>query len=416
MEDPPAGKDDAKPAVKKESSHAAFAKMENVVDKLKVLNYEELWCQAKGAGPLSRWHFAMPAANASVQFALFLDISSWLMTVATDDPTFFRIDKFDDPNTSVNKMMLSLRKLEFGLDFPASKLKTANGDAVVDVLDFLTDKALSAKDFQWGKPIYAEENDMEEAEADDEADVGEIVDDVDVVEEQDAIFSEAAEVGEASIEQSTHQMIAGSIDPVDWQAELERVGPRLKVSAGVGGKEWRAHIQQTRKHEATIQVVLPDARGQLEAMGSQVKEAVEKVRTKEKYINAQFESLKAEYSQVKEHLRGVETQHGSITGNVNDLTSMANSISEQLDEVKSTMSDRSNSMTDSQPLKQIKDALVKIKADVKTFELRIGVVGHTLMQAKLKTGKRISKKGDKDAAGADLDDPEFDEDEPAGRY
>ena len=218
MEDPPAGKDDAKPAVKKESSHAAFAKMENVVDKLKVLNYEELWCQAKGAGPLSRWHFAMPAANASVQFALFLDISSWLMTVATDDPTFFRIDKFDDPNTSVNKMMLSLRKLEFGLDFPASKLKTANGDAVVDVLDFLTDKALSAKDFQWGKPIYAEENDMEEAEADDEADVGEIVDDVDVVEEQDAIFSEAAEVGEASIEQSTHQMIAGSIDPVDWQA------------------------------------------------------------------------------------------------------------------------------------------------------------------------------------------------------
>jgi estrogen-related receptor beta like 1 len=65
---------------------------------------------------------------------------------------------------------------------------------------------------------------------------------------------------------------------------------------------------------------------------------------------------------------------------------------------------------------QIKDALVKIKADVKTFELRIGVVGHTLMQAKLKTGKRISKKGDKDAAGADLDDPEFDEDEPAGRY
>ena len=44
--------------------------------------------------------------------------------------------------------------------------------------------------------------------------------------------------------------------------------------------------------------MLPDARGQLEAMGSQVKEAVEKVRTKEKYINAQFESLKAEYSQV----------------------------------------------------------------------------------------------------------------------
>merc|ERR1712023_77863 len=78
---------------------------------------------------------------------------------------------------------------------------------------------------------------------------------------------------------------------------------------------------------------------------------------------------------------------------------------------KSTMSDRSNSMTDSQPLKQIKDALNRIKSEIKTFELRIGVVNHTLMQAKLKTGKRISRRtadGGKSVDTGD-DDGEFDE-------
>merc|ERR1719240_74685 len=169
-------------------------------------------------------------------------------------------------------MMLALRKLEFGLDFPASKLKTAHGEADV------------------------------------EADMGEIVDEVDIAEEQEAVFVDAADKGEESIEQSTHQMIAGQVDQVEWQAELERVGPRLKLGAGAGGKEWRAHIQQTRKHEQTIQVVLPEAKGQLEAMGTQVKDAVDKVRSKEKYINAQFEQVKHEYAQQRDAVDKVRSK------------------------------------------------------------------------------------------------------------
>merc|ERR1711998_459484 len=101
--------------------------------------------------------------------------------------------------------------------------------------------------------------------------------------------------------------------------------------------------------------------------------------------------------------KAVEAKHGTIESTVGDLTAMADSISEQLEEVKSTMSDRSNSMTDSQPLKHI-------KKEISTFELRIGVVNHTLMQARLKTGKRLSRRTD-GAKSVDTgdDDAEFDE-------
>ena len=48
---------------------------------------------------------------------------------------------------------------------------------------------------------------------------------------------------------------------------------------------------------------------------------------------------------------------------------------------------RENSATDTSPLIQIKQALQSIKGDVNSFELRIGVVSHTLMQAKLRSSK-----------------------------
>ena len=52
-------------------------------------------------------------------------------------------------------------------------------------------------------------------------------------------------------------MIAATIDPLHWKTELERVGPRLKMDIKTLGKEWRAHIEQTKHHEQQIQKIMP---------------------------------------------------------------------------------------------------------------------------------------------------------------
>jgi intraflagellar transport protein 57 len=41
-------------------------------------------------------------------------------------------------------------------------------------------------------------------------------------------------------------------------------------------------------------------------------------------------------------------------------------------------------MTDTSPLVKIKAALGDLKAEIKAMELRIGVVGHTIMQSKIR--------------------------------
>ena len=92
-----------------------------------------------------------------------------------------------------------------------------------------------------------------------------------------------------------------------------------------------------------------------------------------------------DYIATQEKLATVTTQHQASSDNVSNLTSELQSLSEQLSEIKEHMDNRGDTMTDTSPLVQIKKALQTVKEEIKTFELRIGVVGHTLMQAKLRS-------------------------------
>lgn len=128
---------------------------ENSLEKLKILGYENEYCRKRGKKPLNRVHFVLPGANLSHQFDDFVEICSWLSSQITGKSDFFKPEEFDDPTTVVNKLMLALRQLEFRLSFPSQKLKSAHGEATCSVIEFLTDKALATRDFQWAVPIYS---------------------------------------------------------------------------------------------------------------------------------------------------------------------------------------------------------------------------------------------------------------------
>ena len=114
---------------------------ENALEKLKILNYEEHFCRDGRKGQFHRLSFVYPGGNASAQFQDFVDVAAWLADlVGGPDP--FKPDKFDDPNTISNKLLLSLRAMDFRSSFPPQKLKQGSGLPCCSVLDFMTDKAL----------------------------------------------------------------------------------------------------------------------------------------------------------------------------------------------------------------------------------------------------------------------------------
>ncbi|KAJ0397689.1 hypothetical protein P43SY_002395 [Pythium insidiosum] len=387
----------------------AVTLMGNVLEKLRILNYEREMGKKKSFTPYVETQFAVLSGNASTQFKGFLELVVFLMKQCNQE---FVVDKYDDPNTSVNKLILALKVMGFPLDFPASKLKLGYGEAVCAALEFICDKALAARNFGWPRPCYPKEDFADEAEVDEDAEVDAAADDVPVeAEEEEELYSDMvrAKVEDNALEESYQQMIVSEVDPLLWKTELERVGPRLKVHAkDDDGKEWHAHIERTRKHETMIKELLPRSNTQLKLLGTQLSETIERMGAKEKQINNQYEQQRQEFHQIKDRLQAITERCKEESDKVNAMTNEHASITEQLREIKTVMDERGSKMTDTSPLVAIKDALKALNAEIKNFELRIGVVGHTLLQAKARqasSGLR-RKPGE---SGSYYQDPEYDQ-------
>ena len=139
------------------------------------------------------------------------------------------------------------------------------------------------------------------------------------------------------------------IDPLIWQTELERVTPHLKVKTSHGGKEWRAHIAQTKKHGAIVESILPDSRKKLAMISDAIKMSLERLQGKERYLNSHFDSMVQEYREVQDRLKSVQERHESAGESVSKYQNNLQGIVERLEEVKSLMDERSGSMTDTKP-------------------------------------------------------------------
>jgi Intra-flagellar transport protein 57 len=72
----------------------------------------------------------------------------------------------------------------------------------------------------------------------------------------------------------------------------------LQAAQATLGKEWRSHVQQAKAHEAVLQSGMPDTNSQLSVIASEVADTLDKLRTKERYVNSQNEPARVEYGKV----------------------------------------------------------------------------------------------------------------------
>jgi len=393
----------------------ALQVMEDVLEKLKVLNYEADFCAKKNRKPLSRTYFALKPQkpdNPSIQLACFLKLVAWLMGLCGKE---FIIDKFDDPTTSVNKVMVDLKHLGFELDFPAQKLRQAHGEAVCSVLNFLCDKAFQKRNFSWKglAPIYPEEDFADDADVDEDADVGMIEDDVAESSEEEVMYSQLVQqerMKKAQAQSGSNEIMQSGISPLRWKTELERVGPKLskKAKTVTHGEEWRAHLEQTKRHEKRIQETFPGTKQALKSIEKSIQTALQRVVSKEKYINSQFDKMQNEYREQQQKMVEVQERYTTSHESVQELSETLSIISARLEEVKAVRESRGNSMTDTKPLVRIKHAMKVLKAEMVQMEVRIGVVGHTLMQSKMRN-KNLDIDADPDHEDFDRDDDDDDD-------
>jgi len=309
----------------------------------------------------------------------------------------------DDPTAPTASICEQLRRLQFPylLDFPAAKLRPGHGDGVVAVLDFLLDRVLETRGFRVQPPVYSDAAGGDDAAGsgpggaggDDEDDEDEIGDDTI---EDDAPLDEtdAADAGygagsdeKAAVdpEEEDRRALEARTNPEEWALELERVGPKLKFKNTPANKEWRTHLEQAQKHGQSISESFPAARAVLEKIGSNLRKAADRIAAKERSINKEFEHLGAEFRDQQAALDAVQEAYNNLQREVADLQRDLADKTDAIETIKSSVSDRNNTMTDVSPLRKLTNSLATLKKEVAAMELRIGVVAQTLLQAKLKS-------------------------------
>ncbi|XP_062336715.1 intraflagellar transport protein 57 homolog [Osmerus eperlanus] len=76
---------------------------------------------------------------------------------------------------------------------------------------------------------------------------------------------------------------------------------------------------------------------------------------------------------------------------VGQIKNTLQEITEELDKVKQEMEEKGSSMSDGAPVVKIKQSLTKLKQEIVQMDIRIGVVEHTLLQAKLKEKSNMTR-------------------------
>jgi len=366
---------------------------DETVDMLMLLDYENRFCNRE-LKPISRTFFVYPASNTAYQFKYFTQLIVWGLKLR--DPRWEADwDEYDDPNTVITNIMVVLKDANIQVNAVPAKLKLGCGDGVCQLLHTFFKEVLTQTKFKWGVPSYPDEGMADEAEVDSDAEIHSV--DEDAMpggdgEEDDLMYQEDEIKKGDDSDEGEHGVLEANIDPKEWLLEVERVAPKLKIQMPNDSKEWRTHLSQTRGYKQVIESQFPGAKAQLEKLSSNLSGALEKIKSKESFINTQFDHRALDYRQQQQELQQVQAQYTHSHEVVMNLEITLKSVNEELELVKNEMEERSSTVTDTAPIVKMKDAFKKLRADTRQLEVRIGVVSHTLMQAKLRQRPQEDRK------------------------
>lgn len=371
-----------------------FVVNEELVDKLRLLNYEVEFIKPLNMKSMSRHYFAI-ATNPGEQFFMFTSLAAWLLRSAGRN--FEQPQEYDDPNATISSIIAEVKKFNYSVDFPPSKLKQGCGEHCLYILDRLADEALKYTNFRWGRPEYPEEELEEENIVEDDAELtlNKVEDNVFGVHGDDEEFEDDEPMmdleGLRKLNLKTNEetskpeeIMESTTDAADWKLEVERVLPQLKVTIRTDNKDWRVHVEQMHQHKDGIETSLTETKSYLDKLHDEITRTLEKINSREKYINNQLEHLLVEFRGAQDSLAETKERYRQASGGVTERSRLLAEVTEELEKVKMEMEDRGSSMTDGAPLVKIKQSITQLKKEITQMDIRQGVVEHILLQAKLK--------------------------------
>lgn len=201
-------------------------------------------------------------------------------------------------------------------------------------------------------------------------------------------------------QQRPEEVLQSTVKSEEWQVEIERVLPQLRVTVHADARDWRSHLEQMQKYRGKVEEYLGSTKTQLERVRVDIKTALEKIDSREKHLNAQLEPLLIQYRAKQEELNKISGEYKGVNSGVTERAKLLSRLTEELEAVKKETEERSSSMTDgckslhkkiifygkffSAPLINAKKAVARIKVEMKEMDVRLGVLDSEILQTRLR--------------------------------
>jgi len=127
----------------------------------------------------------------------------------------------------------------------------------------------------------------------------------------------------------------------------------------------------------------------LERLQDEASKALDKISRKEGLLSRSFQGQTGDYRAHSEQLRDNQTAYATVSKNVEELENELMEINNRLDHASKKIDDTGKTFSDNTPLQNIKKAITTVKNDIKSIDIRIGVVSNTLLQLKLKEKSKV---------------------------
>ena len=141
-------------------------------------------------------------------------------------------------------------------------------------------------------------------------------------------------------------MIEAEVDPDEWLRECQRVAHKLKAGKDTDVKEWRSHLDQTKKYATTVKDNLPQVRSKLEQVSNEVTRALEKIQKKEGMLNKGMTGMTGNYKSTASSLNSVNDEYNNIKAHVEEMEGQYYEIEEELGKIQSSMDEVGKNISD----------------------------------------------------------------------
>lgn len=90
------------------------------------------------------------------------------------------------------------------------------------------------------------------------------------------------------------------MDPTLWRLEQERLAPQLRITVAADARDWRGHLEQARTAGQAVDSGWGDARPLLERLCADVSSSLDKLDTRQGYLNTQLHTLLMQYQAARQ--------------------------------------------------------------------------------------------------------------------